>query len=169
MSRARRLATWLAWAAIAWGQTCAPGVPVLAAPPAEGAGRGAAAVAIGETGTAVSALGPGTAEGPVPAAALRDALAREVARIPTLRLMPQARARYVLRSSVTRFERRAEGGEAEVRCEVSIVVADAGGNIRLVTSGRAGARGGDDARLARAALEGAVRGALRPLGDALRR
>jgi hypothetical protein len=166
------LAAWLSWAAIAWGQTCVPGVPVLAAPPVEFGerGGGTAVVAIGETGVAAAAPDVGLGEPTMAAAALRDALTREVARMPSLRLAPVTHARYVLRSSVTRMEHVARAGEAEVRCEVSIVVADARGNIRLMTSGRAGARGGPgDGRLAWAALEAAVRGALRPLGDALRR
>ena len=55
----------------------------------------------------------------------------------------------------------------EVRCEVSLVVADArGGAVRAMLRGRAGARGGTDAaRLQGNALRAAVRGALRPLAQ----
>ena len=80
------------------------------------------------------------------------------------------RARYVLRGSVVHLEQRGVADGIEVRCEISLIVSEArGGAIRALLSGRAGARGVDDPeRLARAALEGAVHGALRPLGDRLR-
>ncbi len=58
----------------------------------------------------------------------------------------------------------------EVDCEVSLILADArGGSVRVMLSGRAGARGGADGDgVERAAVGAAVRGALRPLPRTLR-
>ena len=93
---------------------------------------------------------------------------REIGRLPSLRLAETSRARYVLRGSVTRLDRRASGDEVQVRCEVSLIVSEArGGSIRMMLQGRAGARGDDGDSLERAALEAAVRGALRPLSTSL--
>lgn len=95
-------------------------------------------------------------------AALREALSRT----PEVRLTEPRRAQLVLRGSVQHLERRIVDGQVEVRCEVSVIVADArGGAIRAMLQGRAGARGdGETAALSRDALRAAVRGALRPLG-----
>jgi hypothetical protein len=74
-------------------------------------------------------------------------------------------ADLVVRGSIVRWERRNVGGSLEVRCEVSLIVSDAGGSIRAMLRGRGGARGGTDARLSEDALRAAVRGALRPLAE----
>ncbi len=154
MQRARTLATWLCAATVAWMQMCAPGVPVLAERTL------APIVAVGETGALTSS--------PVAAGALREALVRELGRLPSLRVASAREARYVVRGSVTRLDRSPVGSEVQVRCEVSLIVADArGGSIRLMLSGRAGARGSDAVTLERAALDAAVRGALRPLPSTL--
>lgn len=154
MLRARPLATWLTAAAIAFVQTCAPALPVLADGPRT------SVVAVGETAAQTSS--------PEDAGALHDALVREIGRLPSLRLAETRHARYVLRGSVTRLDRRPQGRDVEVRCEISLTVADArGGSIRMMLSGRAGARGTDAESLERAALEAAVHGALRPLSSSL--
>lgn len=130
---------------------------------AHAAGDAPPAIAVGEMAA--------TAGGPRAATALESAIETELASRHDLRLAPDARrARYVVRGSVVQLERRQVSDGLEVRCEVSLIVADArGGSVRAMLSGRAGARGVDDAdRLARAALEAAVRGALRPLGTQLR-
>lgn len=154
MLRARTLATWLLTATVAFLQTCAPALPVFAESPRT------SIVAVGETAAQTSS--PGDAD------ALHDALVREIGRLPSLRLAETSRARYVLRGSITRLDRAATGAEVQVRCEVSLIVSEArGGSIRMMLSGRAGARGADAASLERAALEAAVHGALRPLSSSL--
>lgn len=129
---------------------------------AHAAGDAPAAVAIGEVAAPVG--------GPRFARALGAAIERSLADRGDVRLASDPRrARYVLRGSVVQLERVAVNDGVEVRCAVSLIVADArGGTVRALLSGRAGARGVDDPeRLARAALEAAVRGALRPLGTHL--
>jgi hypothetical protein len=154
MLRARTLATWLIAATVAFLETCAPAVPVFADGPRT------SVVAVGETGAQTSSPGD--------AGALRDALVREIGRLPSLRLAETNRARYVVRGSVTRLDRQTSGSEVQVRCEVSLIVSEArGGSIRMMLQGRAGARGDDGDSLERAALEAAVRGALRPLSTSL--
>jgi hypothetical protein len=123
-------------------------------------------VAIGEVAT--NDGDPGTVQ------AFSQALSEALAAQPAVALTPTRRAQVVLRGSVVRWDRRNVEGGLEVRCEVSLVVADArGGSIRAMLSGRGGARGaGDPARLSANALRAAVRGALRPLatrGPALAR
>lgn len=154
MLRAQPLATWLTAASVAFVQMCAPALPALAD------GGRTSIVAVGETGAQTASPGD--------AGALHDALVREIGRLEGLRLAETRRARYVVGGSVTRLDRRANGRDVEVRCEVSLVVADArGGSIRMMLSGSAGARGDDAETLAHAALEAAVRGALRPLPSSL--
>ena len=154
MPRARQLATWLITATVAVLQTCAPALPVLADGPRT------SMVSVGETGAQTAS--------PEDAGALREALVREIGRLPNIQLAATNHARYVVRGAVTRLDRRALGDDVEVRCEVSLVVADArGGSIRMMLSGRAGARGDDGDALEHAALEAAVRGALRPLPSSL--
>jgi len=153
MPGAKRLAAWLLWAALAAGQTCAPAT-AFATPDAS--------VAVGSTGSRTGDASD--------AAALRTALRRELDALGSVRVAAsERRAQYVLRGSVTRLDARDVGRETEVRCEVSLIVAEArGGSIRLLLSGRAGARGAGDARRLEAeALGAAVRGALRPLGATL--
>jgi hypothetical protein len=119
-------------------------------------------VAVGDTGTRV-----GDAR---VADALADALHRAIAR-ESGRLVESgpASARFVLTASVTELEVRPGEPEHEVRIAVSVVVADRGGSVRAMLSGRAGARGdGDPAELTEDALLAAVRSAMRPLGDSLR-
>ena len=156
MPRASELAAWLVAATFAVVQTCAPAVPVLAQHP------GFTNVAVCETGATVAT--PGAAR------ALRQALADELGLATGLRLAPVPSARYVVRGSVTRLVQEPADDDVSVRCEVSLLVAEArGGNVRFVLSGRASARGDerDHARLARAALRAAVHGALQPLNQTL--
>jgi hypothetical protein len=129
---------------------------VLCVPPATQAQRAPVRVALGEIGAADGAPGA--------AAALGEALERELRGRDDVQLTGPRRAQLVLRGSVTRLDRRRVGPQLEVRCEVSVIVADArGGSIRAMLRGRAGARGADAARLSENAMRAAVRGALRPL------
>ncbi|MEC7524922.1 MAG: hypothetical protein VYE22_33890 [Myxococcota bacterium] len=111
-------------------------------------------VAVGETGGAQRQ-------------ALAGAISEALDRAPDVRLAPAGRADLVVRGSIVRLERTRVAEGLEVRCEVSLVVADArGGAVRAMLRGRAGARGGTDvARLQGNALRAAVRGALRPLAQ----
>ena len=125
---------------------------------AHAAGDAPPSIAVGETAA--------TAGGPEMAGALEDALSTEIASRRDVRLTEDARrARWVVRGSVVQLEEHEVADGLEVRCEVSLIVADArGGSVRAMLQGRAGARGVDDPeRLARAALQAAVRGALRPI------
>lgn len=98
------------------------------------------------------------------AAALSRELARAIEQHPDADLAPRRRAQLVLRGSVVRMTRARVGDGIEVRCEVSVIVTNADGDIRAMLRGRGGARGGGDpARLSSDALRAAVRGALRPL------
>ncbi|HJL17389.1 MAG TPA: hypothetical protein RMH99_17100 [Sandaracinaceae bacterium LLY-WYZ-13_1] len=129
---------------------------VLCVPMATRAQRGPVRVALGELGA--SEGGPRTAR------ALEAAIERALRDREDVRLVGAGRAQLVLRGSVVRLERRRVGRALEVRCEVSVIVADArGGSIRAMLRGRAGARGSDPTRLRANALRAAVRGALRPL------
>ncbi len=113
-------------------------------------------IAIGEV--AASRGGPGAA------AAFSQALEEALEAQPQVDLAPARRAQLVVRGSVVRWDRHAVHDGVEVRCEVSLIVADRGGSIRAMLRGRGGARGGGDpARLSTNALRAAVRGALRPL------
>lgn len=84
---------------------------------------------------------------------------------PGVRLAPAPSAELVLRGSVVRWDQRRVHDDLEIRCEVSMVVAEArGGSIRAMLRGRGGARGRNaEGALRRDALRAAVRGALRPL------
>lgn len=100
--------------------------------------------------------------------ALSAVLRDEVERAPDLTLVEDAAgADLVLRGSVTRMEHAERHDSHEVRCEVSLIVAEAEiGAIRATLRGRAGAASrARHARLERDAMRGAVRGALRPLGS----
>lgn len=125
------------------------------------AGPSRLAVAIGDTGALV---------GGAPAAeALSEALEAALEDRADLRVADARHARFVVTASVTELTERDSGAEREVRCAVSVVVADRGGSVRAMLAGRAGARGEDDTDvLAERALFAAVRGALRPLGETLR-
>lgn len=129
---------------------------------AHAAGDAPPAIAVGEM--AATAGGPRTAD------ALESAIETELSGRRDVRLATdERRARYVLRGSVVQLERREVSDGIEIRVAVSLIVADRGGSVRAMLSGRAGARGVDDPdRLADAALAAAVRGALRPLGSQLR-
>ena len=114
-------------------------------------------VALGET-SAPEPFGP----------ALRDAMNSELARAPGLRVTQTARARYVIRGSVTRLDERRDRERAQIECEVSIIVADRrSGNVRFILEGRAAASGPRDERTRHSVVRAAVRGALGPLGQQL--
>jgi hypothetical protein len=130
---------------------------------AHAAGDAPPSIAVGEMGSQVG----GTR--------VADALGLSVERAITsrrdVRLAREgSRARWVVRGSVVQLDRRTVADGLEVRCAVSLIVTDGrGGSVRAMLEGRAGARGVDDPdRLAQAALDAAVRGALRPLGTQLR-
>ena len=103
--------------------------------------------------------------------ALRVALTQEIASMRNVELSPSNNARFVLRGSITRLEQRRVQEGLSVACEVSVVVAESrNGSVRMMLRGSADARGDSDrARLERAALEAAVRGAVRPLAQTLAR
>jgi len=149
MSGRRHQALWLTVATIAAVYLCALDTPAYGQP-----GRGHLPVAIGDIGSP----------------ALRQALSSEIESLGGLRLANPEHARYVVQGSLTRLDRRTIEHGMQVDCEVSLVLADArGGAVRMMLSGRAGARGGlDGDAVERAAVEAAVRGALRPLPRTLR-
>ena len=157
MSGGRSLAAWLVWATLATMHSCAPMAPAFAEDYADEA---APTVAVGPTGSAVRDRAAGRT--------LRDALSRELLELGGVRVASRDRARWVVHGSVTRLERHDVPGGVEVQCEVSLVLADrSSGNVRAMLNGRAGARGGNIDRLERAAVQAAVRGALRPLPTSL--
>ena len=158
MLRGRNLAAWLMIATTAAAALCVPITP-----------------AAGQSDPASPTIAVGSIGATVPNAtatqSLRDALETQLATLGGVRLTPTRNARYVVRGSVTRLERQDLGHSVQVDCEVSLVVADRrGGSIKMMLSGRAGARGaptGDTVE--QAALQAAVRGALRPLSASLPR
>ncbi len=151
-------AAWLGLAALATLSTCAPLAPAFGQ---AGAGSSSPSVAIGEIGSRVG--------GPASGRALRAALSEEITSLGGIRLSRSEGARYVLRGAITRLERRRVDRGLEVQGEVSLILADASGNVQAMLSGRAGARGGGDAEhVEQAAMHAAVRGALRPLPRTLR-
>lgn len=130
---------------------------------ARAAGDAPPSIAVGETASEVG--------GPAVATALSTSIERAISSRRDVRLShDQRRARWVVRGSVVSLDRREVEDGLEVRCAVSLIVTDGrGGSVRAMLEGRAGARGVDDPdRLAQAALDAAVRGALRPLGTQLR-
>lgn len=129
---------------------------------AHAAGDAPPSIAVGETGAQVG--------GERAADALESSITRAISSRRDVRLATdERRARWVVRGSVVQLDRRDVADGIEVRCAVSLIVSDARGSVRAMLEGRAGARGVDDPeRLAQAALDGAVRGALRPLGTQLR-
>lgn len=89
-------------------------------------------------------------------------------------LVTPRRHAYVIRASVTQFDRHVAGRSYFVRCGVSIALEDAArGNVRLMSSGRASAEGTAPRNLRQArtvedaALRSAVRSALRPITPTL--
>jgi len=123
--------------------------------------RGAPSVAVGETAATVD---------PSLAPALRTALSAELEEIRGVRLASAQSAHFVLRGALTRLDREPGTTGTRVTCEVSLVLAEReGGNVRLLLSGRAEARGGTSEALEAAVVRAAVRGALRPLGTTLPR
>lgn len=95
--------------------------------------------------------------------AIRTALASH----PAVTVSPDMQhARFVVTGSVVELSQRVlTGDEREVRCRVSVVVADArGGSVRAMLEGRAAVRGGgtEDA-MRRSAVHGAVASALRSI------
>jgi hypothetical protein len=104
-------------------------------------------------------------------AALRDSLEDALRHSKGLRRTSAARAHHVLHGRIRALERsRHTDGQAQVRCEVSVIVAERrSGAIRIMLRGAATARGGRRTALARRALDAAVRSALGPLPRALSR
>lgn len=99
---------------------------------------------------------------------LRTALNEELASVSGIRVTRSQRARWVLRGSITRLDVVSEGDHNAIDCEVSLVMAEEG-NVRMMLSGRAAARGAHVDRLTASAVRAAVHGALRPLGETLGR
>jgi hypothetical protein len=117
---------------------------------------------------AIGALGS-TVPGARATTRLHEAIRRQLKTVSGVREAPRTRARYILEGSVTRLERRRAQGGTEVKCEVSLLLSEkTGGSVRALLDGRAGATGeGPTERLESAALQGAVRGALRRLPGAI--
>lgn len=99
---------------------------------------------------------------------LRTALNEELDAVSGIRVTRSRRARWVLRGSITRLDVVTDGDRNEIECEVSLVMAERG-NVRMMLSGRAAARGANVGRLTESAVRAAVHGALRPLGETLGR
>lgn len=99
---------------------------------------------------------------------LRTALREELSNVSGIRVTRSSRARWVLRGSITRLDVVRDGDRNEIECEVSLVMAERG-NVRMMLSGRAAARGAHVERLTESAVRAAVHGALRPLGETLGR
>lgn len=79
-----------------------------------------------------------------------------------MRVVERDRATWLVRATITRFHR---GQDGVLSCTVSLVFEDGRtGAMRMVLTGKASARGPAAPRLA---LEGAVRGAMRPLAPSL--
>jgi hypothetical protein len=155
MSRVQRIAVGTGACALVFALFCT-------ARPSAAQRLQALSVAVGET----AALAEAAALGPE----LRVALAEELSQNPDLRLAPLQAASVVVRGSITRLERTSSGSHGQVRCEVSLIVADRrGGSVRAMVSGRASAQGTLGRALDRAVIRAAVRGALRPLGRTLGR
>lgn len=133
-------------------------------------GVGHLALASAQRTTGVVIEDTGAAVGGAPAAeALDGALHEALNAQPGLRIEGRAsRARYVITGSIVEWDTREVVDGHEFRCGVSIVVADAHGNVRAMLSGRAAARGeGDLHQLTERALLAATRSAIRPLADGL--
>jgi len=159
MGSRRTWAAWLLWAAATVTHSCGPTMtPAFADAPGR---RTPPAVAIGPTGASADLRNSDVS--------LDDLMREELGSLDTVRIAPRHRASFLLQGTITRLERERRPDGVEVRCEVSVIVSDAaGGAVRMVLSGRAGARGGNDTRaLERMAAQAAVRGALRPLGQGL--
>ncbi len=126
-----------------------------------GRGETRAAIAVGDAGA--------RAGGPTASSELELALRSALATHPSVTLSPdRTHARFVVTGSVVELSQHplAEG-EREIRCRVSLVVADAhGGAVRAMLEGRAGVRGGgtEDA-MRRSAVRGAVTSALRSIAQ----
>ncbi len=120
--------------------------------------QGSTPIAIGETSAPEAEV-----EG-----ALRRALSEELGAVRGVSVTSRRRARWVLRGSITRLDVRRDGERNAIECEVNLVVAERG-NVRLMLQGRAAARGAHLERLQESAIRAAVRGALRPLSETLRR
>jgi hypothetical protein len=156
MPESRRLAAWLTIATAVLVSVCVPFRS------AEGQ-RALESIAVGATGTTIASSNADRD--------LRNALTDELSTLGGVRVAPEHEARWVVRGSVTRLDRRVVGHAVEVQCEVSLLVADRrGGSVRMMLNGRAGARGGQSGEsLDQIALQAAVRGALRPLPRSLPR
>jgi hypothetical protein len=121
--------------------------------------RARAAIAVGDTGART--------DHPAASEELDVALRTALSTHPSVTLSDdRTHARFVVTGSVVELsERSVAADEREVRCRVSLVVADArGGSVRAMLEGRAGVRGGGNGEsLRRSALRGAVTSALRSI------
>lgn len=119
------------------------------------------AIAVGDAGARVGGVHASTE--------LEHALRTALATHPSVTLSAdRTHARFVVTGSVVELSAHALAeGEREIRCRVSLVVADAhGGAVRAMLEGRAGVRGGgtEDA-MRRSAVRGAVTSALRSIAQ----
>lgn len=111
----------------------------------------------------------GALQGPEAARpSLQRVMATELRQAHGVRVTGRGRAAYVVSAAVTRFEERESPGRLELECEVSLIVSRRrGGAVRAVLSGRAAARGAPNDRLRDSVVRAAIRGALRPIAEAL--
>ncbi|MEM9195886.1 MAG: hypothetical protein AAGF12_42360 [Myxococcota bacterium] len=125
----------------------------------------------GQTTTRVAVGTDGHHANGVDRPVIRRALADELRALGGFELTSTRRARYVLRASVTELRRVDLGHGLQVDCHVNVLVTDGdGATVRAMLSGRAGVRGtGRRDRVEQAAIQAAIRGALRPLSRSLPR
>lgn len=105
--------------------------------------------------------------GASPRRELETALRAVVSDDPRLRLVEsRSGARYLITGSIVELtDHVVSSDEREVRCRVSLVVAEArSGAIRAMLEGRSGVRGApEDRSMRERALRGALRGAIRSM------
>lgn len=116
-----------------------------------------------QTAVAMGAFKVDTHLGPT----LRDAVRAQLVELPDVRHASASKAHYVVNASVIRLTTKHLVEKQQVGCEVSVVVADGEGTVKLMLSGRSVATGTGDA-LKHSAVRAAVRGAMRPLGKSLK-
>lgn len=120
-----------------------------------------------QTAIALGAINQSSPSGQVVGKTLRTALRTQLSELPDVRQTASRSAHFVLNASVTRLTKDRLRAQQRVGCEVSVVIADEEGTVRLMLSGRSVATGNGET-LVDSAVRAAVRGAMRPLGKSLR-
>ncbi|MFO0693985.1 MAG: hypothetical protein U0230_10555 [Polyangiales bacterium] len=118
--------------------------------------------------TPVALAGSEAATAPELTRALEAAVLEELAHTDSVRLVPENRAAFRLRASVTSLETRRRGADEHLLCAVSVLVEDRRtGAMRAVLEGRARAEGPLGSVDRESVVRAAVHGALRPIATAL--